>query len=84
MTRKLTGADGVDLALDLDHAVLASEQMDSMVDLGIFDQDVLGIFVVFLAGKRQCRTWYYILMWYVYSRRSTWSRPTWSRRASSA
>jgi hypothetical protein len=45
---RLTGTDRIDLALDLNDTVLASKQMNSVIDLGILDHDVFGVFVVFL------------------------------------
>jgi len=45
---RLTGTDRIDLALDLNDAVLAPKQVDRVIDLGILDDDVFGVFVVFL------------------------------------
>ena len=48
---KLTGTDSVDLALDLDHTVLTSKQVNGMVDLGVLDQDMFRVIVIFLACR---------------------------------
>lgn len=44
-------ADGVDLAFDLDHRVLACVDMHSLVELGLLDDDLWVSFVVFLGSR---------------------------------
>lgn len=79
--RLLTGTDRVDLALDLDDAVLAAKQVDGVIDLGVFDQDVLGVLVVFLTKDDRVRVFESLPKpGRYYSRRSTWYRRAWSRQ----